>query len=307
MLSIDHKVAEALRQNAPVVALESTLIAHGMPWPVNLETGLEVEQLVREGGAVPATVAVVGGKLKVGLSADELEQLARKGPEVIKCSSREIASVALSGQWGATTVAGTLHAARLAGIAVMATGGIGGVHRGFSRLPDVSADLPELARSSLMLVSAGAKSLLDLPATLEYLETLGVPVLGYGTREFPAFYTRHSGLGLALSADHPDQVASLLAARRLLQLEQGILVANPVPAHAEAELEPVQAATERALREAEEQGIQGARITPFVLARVAEWTGGESLRANVELIRNNARLGAQLALAWCRQEASLGS
>jgi pseudouridylate synthase len=266
-----------------------------------------VEQIVRQAGAIPATVAVVGGKLKVGLSREELEQLAQRGQDAVKCSSREIASVVLSGQWGATTVAGTLHAARLAGIAVMATGGIGGVHRGFSQLPDISADLPELARSPLMLVSAGAKSLLDLPATLEYLETLGVPVVGYGTYEFPAFYTRRSGLSLSLSADHPDQVAALLATRRALRFEQGILVANPVPEGAEAEWEPVQAATEQALREAAEQGIQGARLTPFALARIAELSGGESLRANVELIRNNARLGAELAVAWAKQEASLGA
>jgi len=297
MVQLKEEVRLALQDGTPVVALESTLIAHGMPWPVNLETGLRLEAEVRRHGAIPATIAVLNGQLLVGLEEAQLERLARLGPQALKCSPRDLGAVIARGQCGATTVAGTLLAARLAGISVFATGGIGGVHRGASNSFDVSADLPELARSPVMVVSAGAKSILDLPATLEYLETLGVPVIGYGTDEFPAFYHRSSGLRLGLRMDDGESVAAFFRARQGLKLEQGILIAHPVPEAAEASFAPVSAATSQALNEAEAAGVQGQALTPFLLSRIAELSGGESLKANVALALNNARLGAELARA----------
>jgi pseudouridine-5'-phosphate glycosidase len=297
MVQLKEEVSQALLQGAPVVALESTLIAHGMPWPVNLETGLQLEAAVRRHGAIPATVAVLDGQLLAGLDEAQLERLARLGPQALKCSPRDLAAVIARGQCGATTVAGTLLAARLAGISVFATGGIGGVHRGASSSFDVSADLPELARSPVMVVSAGAKSILDLPATLEYLETLGVPVIGYGTDEFPAFYHRSSGLRLPLRMDDAESVAKFFRTRQSLKLDQGILITNPVPEEAEASFEPIAAATSQALQEAEAAGIQGQALTPFLLSRIAELSQGESLKANVALALHNARLGAHLAKA----------
>ena len=297
MVQRNEEVNEAMLEGRPVVALESTLIAHGMPWPVNLETGLELEAEVRSHGAVPATIAVLDGVFLAGLSRDEMERLARLGSKAIKCSPRDLGAVVARRQCAATTVAGTLLGARLAGISVFSTGGIGGVHRGASTTFDVSADLPELARSPVMVVSAGAKSILDLPATLEYLETLGVPVVGFGTSEFPAFYLRQSGLPLSLHMDDPGAVVAFFLARRRLEQTQGILVANPVPEAAEARFAPIQQATNQALQEAASRGIHGQALTPFLLARIADLSQGESLKANVALARNNARLGAALAVA----------
>lgn len=297
MVQRNDEVSQAMLEGRPVVALESTLIAHGMPWPVNLETGQLLEAEIRSHGAVPATIAVLDGVFLVGLYADQLERLARLGNSAIKCSPRDLGAVITRRQCAATTVAGTLLGARLAGISVFATGGIGGVHRGASATFDVSADLPELARSPVMVVSAGAKSILDLPATLEYLETLGVPVIGYGTDEFPAFYHRNSGLKLSLRMDDAASVVALFRARQQLEQPQGMLIANPVPAFAEARFATVQRATDEALQEAVAKGIYGQALTPFLLARIAELSQGESLKANVALALNNARLGAGLAVS----------
>lgn len=297
MVIIPEEIRHALAEKKPVVALESTLIAHGMPWPQNLETALAVENAVRENAAIPVTIGILEGSLIIGLSADQLEFTARHGASIKKCSPRDMAAVLEKGGSGATTVAGTLFSARLAGIDVMATGGIGGVHRGMDGT-DVSADLPELAHSPLMLVSAGAKSILDLPATLEFLETLGIPVIGYGTAEFPAFYHRQSGLPLNQRCDTPQEVAGQFGIRKQLGMTQGMLIANPVPIEEEAEWEPVQQALEDSLEEAAQAGLRGQTLTPFLLKRIAEQSGGESLRANIQLVLNNAALGAKLAVAW---------
>ncbi|MBI1193594.1 MAG: pseudouridine-5-phosphate glycosidase [Bacteroidetes bacterium] len=297
MIKRSDEVQQAMLDGVPVVALESTLIAHGMPWPVNLETGMQLEEEIRRHGAVPATIAVLDGQFLAGLNPEQLERLARLGTEAVKCSPRDLGAVMTRRQCAATTVAGTLLGARLSGIAVFATGGIGGVHRGASASFDVSADLPELARSPVMVVSAGAKSILDLPATLEYLETLGVPVVGFGTDEFPAFYHRNSGLKLSLRMDDTHTVAGMFRVRQQLGLPQGMLIANPVPETAEARFAPIQAATDQALREAAAKDIHGQALTPFLLARIAALSQGESLQANVALALNNARLGAELATA----------
>ena len=296
MLAINPSISEALAQNQPVVALESTLIAHGMPWPTNLETALAVEKKIRELGAVPATIGILNGKLCVGLDSDALEQLAKAGKDVIKCSPRDMASVIARKQLGATTVAGTLFGARAAGIAVMATGGIGGVHRGAGVSFDVSSDLLELSRSPIVLVSAGAKSILDLSATLEYMETLAIPVVGYGTDEFPAFYRRKSGLAISCTMNTPQEIAELLRIRKSLNMAQGILIANPIPIEHEAELGSINAAIDQALLESDERKLIGQAITPFLLARIAELTQGESLAANIRLVMNNAILAANLSI-----------
>ncbi len=298
MLYCSEEVREALAEGRAVVALESTIISHGMPWPQNAETAFALEALVREQGAVPATVALTGGQLKVGLQADEIERLARKGQEVVKCSLRDLAVVLQRGQWGATTVAATLFAAGAVGIRFFATGGIGGVHRGAERSMDVSADLPQLARSQVALVSAGAKAVLDLARTLEYLETLGVPVIGYGTKEFPAFYTRSSGLPLLYRYDVLRDLAKALKKQWSLSLPQGVLIANPIPKEYEPEAAPLQAAVERALEEAFAQGLGGKELTPFLLERIRQLTGGLSLSANIRLVENNVRLASRLAVEY---------
>ena len=298
MLYCSEEVREALAEGRAVVALESTIISHGMPWPQNAETAFALEALVREQGAVPATVALTEGQLKVGLQADEIECLARKGQEVVKCSLRDLAVVLQRGQWGATTVAATLFAADAVGIRFFATGGIGGVHRGAERSMDVSADLPQLARSRVALVSAGAKAILDLARTLEYLETLGVPVIGYGTGEFPAFYTRSSGLPLLYRYDALRDLAEALKKQWSLSLPQGVLIANPIPKEYEPEAAPLQAAVERALEEAFAQGLGGKELTPFLLERIRQLTGGLSLSANIRLVENNVRLASRLAVVY---------
>ncbi len=287
------EVREALKQGQAVVALESTIVAHGMPYPQNLETALAVEAIVREEGAVPATVAVVDGAIQVGCDRSILERLASE-PGVAKVSRRDMPVVVAQGGLGATTVSGTLIGAGLSGIAVFVTGGIGGVHRGVAGTWDISADLEELALHNVAVVSAGAKSILDLPKTLEVLETKGITVLGYGTNEFPAFFTPRSGLPLAHRADSPEEVAAVLHAKWNLGLKGGVLVANPVP---EEHGFDAQAATEAALAEAEVQGVEGKALTPFLLQHISRATGGQSLQANVALVKNNARIGARIALA----------
>ena len=298
-LDLSPELKEALEHGAPVVALESTIITHGMPYPENVSTARAVEDAVRSGGAVPATIVVLGGRIRVGLSGDEIEKLGR-ATGVLKLSRADLGYALAMKRDGSTTVAATMICARLAGIAVFATGGIGGVHRGMEATLDVSADLDELGRTPVTVVCAGAKALLDLPRTLEYLETRGVPVVGYGTDRFPAFWSRDSGLSAPLRLDAPSEVAALVAAQRRLGLGGGVLVANPVPAGAEIPAGEIAGFIDTAVAEASRQGIGGKGVTPFILSRMLELTGGRSLRTNVALILNNARLAAEIAVAMAR-------
>lgn len=293
-LDILPEVMVALQNGQAVVALESTIISHGMPYPQNLETAKRVEQTIRENGAVPATIAILNGRLKAGLSAEELAYLAQ-AEDVAKVSRRDIPFVISKKQNGATTVAATMIIAALAGIQVFVTGGIGGVHRGAKDTLDISADLLELSQTNVAVVCAGVKSILDIGATLEYLETHGVPVFGYQTREFPAFYTRKSGFQIELRADSTAEIAGALKAKWDLNLKGGVVVGNPIPAEHEMDIEQIDAAIGQALAEAEIGNITGKDITPFLLAKISELTGEESLRANIELVLNNARIGASLA------------
>jgi len=281
-----------LNSGLPVVALESTVIAHGLPRPQNLELARRMESIVRECGAVPATIAILGGEVKIGLTADELKYLANTDG-VVKVSRRDFSIVAVRKTDGATTVAGTMIAAAWAGIKVFATGGIGGVHRGHGA--DVSADLPELARTPVAVVCAGVKAILDLPATLEWLETAGVPVIGFQTDEFPAFYSRTSGLKLEARADSAGEVAAMIKTKWEMGLEGGVLIAAPIPEAAALPASEIEAAIEQALAAAEAQGVKGKAVTPFLLAKVAEVTGGRSLQANVALLENNARVASEVA------------
>ncbi|HET9516013.1 MAG TPA: pseudouridine-5'-phosphate glycosidase [Gemmatimonadales bacterium] len=289
---VHPEIRAALEGGAPVVALESTVIAHGLPWPENLALGQELESIVRAGGAVPATVAVLDGVMRVGLEEAELEVLAR-GSGVEKLSRRNLAAAVATGQTGATTVSATMLIARAAGIRVFATGGIGGVHRGDRS--DVSADLPELARTPMIVVCAGAKAILDLPATLEWLETWGVPVVGYQTSEFPAFFSRSSGLPLETRADSPAEVAAIARAAWRNGLTSAVLVTVPCPESVAVPRERIDHAVTEALRDAERAGIRGRAVTPFLLKRVSELTGGESRAANLALLRNNAAIAAETA------------
>ncbi|MBK8566916.1 MAG: pseudouridine-5'-phosphate glycosidase [Saprospiraceae bacterium] len=299
-LEISPSVNEALQSGQPVVALESTIISHGMPYPQNVETALLVEKTVRDAGATPATIAVLDGKLKAGLSEAEIEYLGKTGRGVAKVSRRDLPFLLASGQPGATTVATTMLIAEMAGIRIFATGGIGGVHRGATETMDISADLQELARTSVAVVCAGAKSILDIGLTLEYLETHGVPVIGYQTSEFPAFYTRHSGHGVDRRLDSPADIAKVLKIKWLAGFQGGIIIANPIPEAHEPAAAPIQAATEAAIAEAVRLGIKGKEVSPFLLARIKQLTGGESLRANIELVLNNARLAARVAVEMGR-------
>ena len=294
---IAPEVAQALAAGGPVVALESTIVAHGMPWPDNLACAHDVAGAVRSGGAVPAVVAVLDGVLTVGCTDAELERLAR-GTGVAKVSRRDLPAVLARGGAGATTVSGTVFGAQRAGIRVFATGGIGGVHRGVAETWDVSADLPEIACSDVAVVSAGAKSILDLPNTLEALETAGVPVVGWGTDEFPAFFVRSSGLKLVHRAEGAEEVAAMMRAATEVGLRGGMLVAVPVPAEAEADAGAVQAATEAALEAAKRDGVGGKDLTPFLLREIAGRTGGESLAANRALVVHNATVAAAIAVAF---------
>jgi pseudouridine-5'-phosphate glycosidase len=293
-LHVHPEVAQARAEGRAVVALESTIISHGMPYPQNLETAREVEACVRVAGAVPATIAVMDGQIKIGLDADGLERLATD-QAVLKVSRRDLAYALTSGLTGATTVAATMIAAHLAGIRVFATGGIGGVHRGGETSLDISADLEELAHTPVAVVCAGAKAILDLPRTLEYLETHGVPVIGYQTDEFPAFYSRRSGLGLDFRLDTPAAIAELLRTHWSLGLTAGALIANPIPAeHALPEAE-IAAVIDQAVADAERDGIRGKDVSPYLLRRIVETTGGASLRANIALVKNNASLAGHIA------------
>ncbi len=298
-LDIQPEVAQALASHAPVVALESTIISHGMPYPQNVQTALRVEAEVRAHGAIPATIAVLNGRLKAGLSAAEIETLGQAGPRVTKASRRDLPILLANGGTGATTVAGTMVIAALAGIRVFATGGIGGVHRGAAATMDISADLPELAHTPVAVVCAGAKSILDLALTLEYLETHGVPVLGYRTDAFPAFLTRDSGLPVDTRCETPEQVAAILRARWALG-HGGVVVANPTPEAWAMARAVVDAATEEALAAVKAQGVTGKAVTPFLLAWLNQSTGGDSLAANIALVLNNAALAAQVAVALTR-------
>ena len=292
------EVAAALRDKRPIVALESTIIAHGMPWPANVETALAIEAEVRTLGAVPATVAVIEGRPKAGLSADDIERIGRGGPAIAKLSRRDLAIAAARGDTGATTVAATMIVAALAGIRVFATGGIGGVHRGAATSFDISADLQELARTPVAVICAGAKAILDLRLTLEYLETHGVPVIGYRCDEFPAFYTRSSGLPVDVRLDDATAIARVMDAKWALGLAGGLVVANPVPESFALPRERADDAIERALREASARGVTGKALTPFLLSRVNALTDGDSLASNRELVLNNARLAAEVAIAY---------
>ena len=296
-LDIKPEVAAALAEGKPVVALESTIISHGMPWPQNAETALAVEDTVRENGAVPATIAILGGRLKAGLEKEEIEHLARSGQNVPKASRRDLPLLCARGSDGATTVASTMIVAALAGIQVFATGGIGGVHRGAATTMDISADLEELARTSVLVICAGAKSILDLGLTLEYLETKGVPVCGYRTEELPAFYTRRSGFRVDFRTDTPEELAAVFAAERGLGYTGGLLCGNPIPEEYSMPPEVINAAIDRAVEESVAQGIHGKAVTPFLLSRVKDLTGGDSLEANIKLVLNNAALAAKTAAA----------
>lgn len=294
-LDVATPVREALAARQPVVALESTIISHGMPFPQNVQTALQVEAEVRSHGAVPATIAIMDGRLKVGLSAEEIETLGRAGRAVTKVSRRDMPFVVAAGALGATTVASTMAIAAMAGIRVFATGGIGGVHRNAQQTFDVSADLQELARTPVAVVCAGAKSILDLGLTLEYLETHGVPVVGYQTDSLPAFFTRDSAFRVDYRLDTPAAIARALHAKWAMGLGGGAVIANPIPEQFAMPRRAIDAAIEQALAEAQNQGISGKESTPFLLQRVCDITGGDSLAANIQLVLNNARLGAALA------------
>ena len=295
-LDIAPEVAAALAEGKPVVALESTIISHGMPYPKNVETALEVEKIIRDNGAVPATIAIIGGRLKAGLSAQEIEYFGKKGGEIAKASRRDLPVLIARGQDGACTVTTTMMIAHMAGISIFATGGIGGVHLGAETTMDISADLEELARTPVMVVCAGAKSILDLGLTLEYLETHGVPVIGYGTEELPAFYTRKSGFGVDYRIDTPADLAKSFYVKQDMGLVGGMLVANPIPEEYSMDADVIGKAISDAVEEAKAKGIHGKETTPFLLAKIKELTGGSSLDSNIQLVYNNAMLAAKTAV-----------
>ena len=302
-LDVAPEVAEALRAGKPVVALESTIISHGMPYPQNVETALNVEKIIREAGAVPATIAVIGGRLKAGLSEEQIDYLGKTGSGVAKASRRDLPVLVARGMDGATTVTTTMMIAAMAGIRVFATGGIGGVHRGAETSMDISADLEELAETPVMVICAGAKSILDLGLTLEYLETKGVTVIGYGTDELPAFYTRHSGFGVDYNLGTPEELARAFHVKLELGLRGGMLVTNPIPEQYSMDKAVIDKAIGTALAEAKAQGVHGKAVTPFLLAKVKELTGGDSLDSNIQLVYNNARLAAATAAELAKLEA----
>ena len=294
-LKLSPEVAEALNTGKPVVALESTIISHGMPYPQNVETALACERVCRENGAVPATCAIIGGKLCAGLTAEEIDYLGREGAKVTKASRRDLPLLLAKGMDGATTVAATMIVAHLAGIKVFATGGIGGVHRNGQDTMDVSADLDELGKTPVCVVCAGAKAILDLPRTMEYLETKGVPVIGFGTDELPAFYTARSGIPLTWRADDPKEVADAIHAAEDLGYDGGMLVTVPIPPAWSMDPDYINGAIDKALQEADEKGVTGKAVTPFLLARIKEITGGSSLTSNIQLVFNNVKTAARIA------------
>jgi pseudouridylate synthase len=296
-LTYTEEVRHALENNQPVVALETTIISHGMPYPQNLEMAKEVERIIRDNGAVPATIGIMNGKIKIGLTESELEEFATN-KSVEKVSRRDFPYILASGKIGATTVAATMIAAQLAGIRVFATGGIGGVHREGEITWDVSADLTELAQTNVAVVCSGAKSILDLGRTLEYLETHGVPVVGYRTDEFPSFFARESGFGVDFRLDTPEEVATLMDTKWQLGLNGGLVIANPVPEADALNHREIEAVIEQALAEAKEKGITGKQVTPFLLDRVKQLTAGKSLQTNIALVKHNAEVAAKIAVAY---------
>ena len=296
-LQLSAEVEKAIREGKPVVALESTIISHGMPYPQNVETAQACERICRENGVVPATCAVIKGKLCVGLDAEQIDYLGRAGQKVTKASRRDLPLLCAKGMDGATTVAATMILAAMAGVSVFATGGIGGVHRGAETTMDISADLEELGQTPVCVVCAGAKSILDLGLTMEYLETKGVPVIGFGTDELPAFYTRKSGFSVPWRCDAPNEIAAAVRAQRGLGYRGGMLVVNPIPAEYSMDAEAINKAIDEAIDEANRKGIHGKETTPFLLAKVKDLTGGDSLKANIRLVFNNVRLAAEIAAA----------
>jgi pseudouridine-5'-phosphate glycosidase len=299
-LDVNPEVAQAVAEGRPVVALESTIISHGMPYPQNVETALKVEQIVRDNGAVPATIAILGGRLKAGLTAEEIEYLGKTGTNVTKASRRDVAVLVAKGMDGATTVTTTMMIAHMAGIRIFATGGIGGVHRGAEKTMDISADLEERANTPVMVICAGAKSILDLGLTLEYLETHGVPVIGYGTKELPAFYTRKSGFGVDYELDTPEELAKAFKVQHELGLKGGMLVTNPIPEEFAMDFDVINRAIDEAIAQSVKDGIHGKASTPYLLAKVKDLTGGDSLESNIRLVFNNAALAAKTAAAYCK-------
>lgn len=294
-LDINPEVKAALEAGKPVIALESTIISHGMPYPQNVETARKVEQIIRDGGCVPATIGIVKGRLKAGLTDEEIEYMGKEGFAVTKASRRDLPFIVASGADGATTVASTMIIAEMAGIGVFVTGGIGGVHRGAQETFDISADLTELANTNVAVVCAGCKSILDIGLTLEHLETHGVPVVGYQTKDFPAFYTRKSGFGVDYMAKDALEVAKAIQAKWEMGLKGGVVVANPIPEEFEMDYDIITNAIEAAVKEAAGTGIRGKESTPFLLSKIKSITGGDSLTSNIELVFNNARVGAKIA------------
>ena len=299
-LAVSEEVQNALDNGQPVVALESTIISHGMPYPKNVETALRVEQVIRQNGAVPATIAIIQGKMTVGCTREQIEYLGKRGLDVPKASRRDLPVLLARGEDGATTVTTTMIAAHLAGIKVFATGGVGGVHRGAETTMDISADLEELAETPVVVICAGCKSILDIGLTLEYLETKGVPVLGWQTNEMPAFYTTHSGFQVDYRMDSAEEVAAAFHAKEACGLRGGMLLTNPIPAAYAMDLDYINQNIEAAIAECEALGIKGKKITPFLLDKIQKLTGGASLEANIQLVLNNAALGASVARAMCQ-------
>ncbi|HQY20082.1 MAG TPA: pseudouridine-5'-phosphate glycosidase [Ignavibacteria bacterium] len=302
-LILSEVVKTALVENKPIVALESTIISHGMPYPQNLETALNVERTVREHGAVPATIAIINGKIKAGLSAEDLEILANgssTGQEILKASRRDIPFIISQKLNAATTVAATMIFAEMAGIKIFATGGIGGVHRNAQNTFDISADLTELANSNVAVVSAGVKSILDIGLTLEYLETLGVPVIGYRTEEFPAFYTIESGFKVNFKLNSPEEISDVLQKKWELGLKGGVIIANPIPEEFSMDKKLIDNAIEGALEKAEDKNIKGKDLTPYLLSEIKIITSGKSLESNINLVLNNAGLAAEISVCLCR-------
>jgi len=301
-LDLQADVQDALAEKQAVVALESTIICHGMPYPQNVETALQVETIVRENGAIPATIAVLGGRLKAGLTEDEIDYLGREGKRVTKASRRDLPFIVAQGEDAATTVASTMIIANMSNIDIFATGGIGGVHRGAEQSMDISADLEELAHTNVAVVCAGVKSILDIRLTLEYLETRGVPVIGYRTDTLPAFYTHSSGFPVDCRMENPGDVARTLRVKWEMGIDGGVVIANPVPVEHALEAEEIDGVIDAALQEMKQSGITGKDTTPFLLARIADKTGGRSLAANIELVYNNARLAAQIAVEYSQSQ-----
>ena len=300
-LHITDEIKKALASGTAIVALESTIISHGLPYPENVSIARAIEQMVRDNGAIPATIAILDGKIKIGLSASDLEKLAHPDSNVIKISRRDIGSVIARKANGATTVASTMIFAEMAGISVFATGGIGGVHQGAETDFDISADLPELGRTNVAVVSAGPKAILDLPLTMEYLETHGVPVIGYGTDELPAFWSRQSGIAVTDKADTPEEIAAIMKTKWALGLTGGLMIANPVPEADEIKAEALSGIIAQALDNARNQGVTGKAITPFLLDWIRHKTDGKSLATNRALVMNNAKVAAQIAVAYAKK------